>query len=649
MVARVVRDDEVAGSSPVTPTASETSSRQPRQRRWSPRHIPPCATIYPSQLSYGISGIPKKSHTMWLIRRLYYFVFQDPNPFVFGSLLMIVALVLSNTAPFFVKWLTESVQAEQLDSAFYLILVFGVILLVSNILENVAYYISDKNMVSTSTLITHSVLTHIHNLDFAYHTNKSSGKLISLMKRGDDAYFSYYDILNRSFLALIISFLVMFGAFSQLPGPYIAYVVGLIMLSVFVSYFLVKINVAKRTIFNHADDEVASARVDNLVNFDTVKYFANERFEQQRFSGLLQTWYSTLQSYFFTFRYFDVVLGNIINVALIGIMLMALRDLQMSLITFAEFLLVTTFAMTLFPKMMNFLFNLRELAKKNTDLNVYFKLLDEKISVLEPVNPQTIEHPKGQLKFSHVTFSYGKEDVPVLQDFSLNIQAGEAIALVGYSGAGKTTIAKLLMRMYDPQAGKIELDGVDLRNLSKETLRRMIGLVPQDPLLFNNTIYYNIAYAKDKATKREVEAAAEAARVSDFVKKMPQGYQTVVGERGIKLSGGQRQRLAIARVLLEQPEILIFDEATSALDSVSEQIIQTAFWGIVRDPAHPRTAIIIAHRLSTIMKADRIIVMDKGKIVEVGSHEKLLSNTKGIYHQLWSLQRNGFIGDGESV
>jgi ATP-binding cassette subfamily B protein len=582
------------------------------------------------------------------LRRLYYFIFRNPTPFLIGTSLMIVSMVLNNVAPFFIKWLTESVQSNDLGQTYQLILFFGVVLLVSNITENLGYYISDKNMVRTSTMIAQKVLTHIHNLDFAYHTEKSSGKLISLMKRGDDAFFTYYDIFNRTFISLFIGLAVMLGAFSQLPGPYVFFVLGLVAISLFVSVFLVRINIAKRKLFNDADDAVSAVRVDNLMNFDTVKYFANEQFEQGRFSSLLGTWYSTLQGYFFTFRYFDLVLGNIVNVALVGIMLVALRDLRLQLIGLPEFLLVISFSVGFFPKMMNFLYNLREIAKKSTDLKVYFELLNEPISVPNPTHPETIPAPKGAIEFRDVTFAYQNNNEAVLRNFSLNIAAGESIAFVGYSGAGKTTIAKLLMRMYDPTSGKILIDGVNIAQLKKEGLRSMIGIVPQDPLLFNNTIYYNIAYAKQSATKNEVGAASKAARVSDFIEQLPKGYETVVGERGIKLSGGQRQRLAIARVLLEQPPILVFDEATSALDSQSEQVIQAAFWSMVRDVKNPRTAIIIAHRLSTIMRADRIVVLDTGEIVESGTHDELLANEAGIYHKLWSLQRDGFIGDGET-
>ncbi|KKQ08679.1 MAG: ABC transporter related protein [Candidatus Pacebacteria bacterium GW2011_GWF1_36_5] len=501
-------------------------------------------------------------------------------------------------------------------------------------------------MVGTSTDISHAVLTHIHNLDFAYHTNKSSGRLISLMKRGDDAFFTYYDIVNRQFLGIIISFAVMFTAFARLRYDYLLFASCLLIITILVAFFLIKINIRKRILFNNADDDVSSARVDNLVNFDTVKYFANEKFEQKRFSNLLNIWNKRLQDYFFTFRYFDGIVGNLINISLVGIMFLAVRDLRSGQIVLADFLLVTTFSMTLFPKMMHLLFSLRELAKKHTDISTYLNLLDEEVSVKDPVNPQKIESVKGEITFDQVGFAYENKQL-VLEDFSLNIKSGEAIALVGFSGAGKTTIAKLLMRMYDPTQGKILIDGVEINNLRKDDLRKMVGVVPQDPLLFNNTVYFNISYANHQASKEEVLAASKAAQVDVFIKDLPNGYETIVGERGIKLSGGQRQRLAIARVLLEKPKIIVMDEATSSLDSASEKIIQEAFWDLVKDKYNPRTSIIIAHRLSTIMQADRIVVMDDGKIAEVGSHQELIDKDGGIYQRLWSLQKNGFIGDGE--
>lgn len=560
---------------------------------------------------------------------------------------MAAAMCLNNLAPFFVKWLTQSVQDGQADQAFNLVLIFGLVLLTSNFLENIGYFITDKNMVGTSNDIAKAVLTHIHNLDFAYHTNKSSGKLIGLMKRGDDAFFAYYDIVNRQFLNLAISFIVMFVAFARLRYDYLVFVSLLIVVTIFVAYFLIKINIKKRQLFNDADDNVSSARVDNLVNFDTVKYFANERFEQNRFASLLKIWNKSLQDYFFTFRYFDGIVGNLINFALVGIIFLALMDVSKGRIVLADFLLIITFSMTLFPKMMQLLFSLRELAKKNTDISTYLDLLDEKITVQDPTEPQKILDSRGEIIFDEVDFAYENKQA-VLKNFSLKIESGEAIALVGFSGAGKTTVAKLLMRMYDPTKGKILIDGVEINNLLKTDLRKIVGVVPQDPLLFNNTVYFNIAYANQKASKEEVFEAAKAAQVDVFIKDLPNGYETMVGERGIKLSGGQRQRLAIARMLLEKPKIIIMDEATSSLDSASEKIIQNSFWNLVRNKKNPRTSIIIAHRLSTIMQADRIVVMNEGQIAEIGSHQQLIEKDGGIYQELWSLQRNGFIGDGES-
>ncbi|NTU46929.1 ABC transporter ATP-binding protein [Candidatus Roizmanbacteria bacterium] len=583
------------------------------------------------------------------IIRFYHAVFWHPLSFWVGTGCIAVSYILSNLQPLFIKWLTESVQSQQLEQTIPLLCWFGIILVVGNIISMIGFYVSDIGMVTSSTDLMKKIVTHIHDLDFAYHTEKSSGKLISLLKRGDEAYFTYYDGLNRQMLNVIIGFLVMMLAFTNLRPAYILLSLGLLIVTILCSIYLIKINIIKRIAFSKVDDDLSAAKVDNLMNFDTVKYFAKEEFEQKRITHIAKRWNDALNAYFFTFRYFDIVVGNVVNVLILGLIGMGIYDLFHNAITLADFLLIITFAITLSPRLMNLLFILRELAKRHYDLEEYFNLLDEKIGVKDPVSPLTIENPVGKIEFAHVTFAYGKKHEPVLTDFSLSIAPGESVAFVGYSGAGKTTVTKLLMRMYDPKAGTITIDGIRLQDMEKSYLRTLIGIVPQDPLMFNNTVYYNIAYANPEASREEVVRAAKAAKVDEFVHHLPQQYETMVGERGIKLSGGQRQRLAIARVMLEKPPIVIFDEATSALDSASERDIQEAFWSTVKNQEHPRTSIIIAHRLSTIMRADRIVVMEKGRIVEIGSHKQLLKNENGIYHRLWSLQKDGFIADEEKA
>lgn len=586
---------------------------------------------------------------MKVLGSLYKYILRYKTSFYFGIVLFIASQILSSLQPFFVKWITQAVQSNNISFAFTLVTVFAVSLFINTLLYAASYYLGDKGAVKASTDLMEEVLKKIHNLDFSYHTNKSSGKLIGVMKRGTDAYYTFYEILNHDILGIAINFTVMFIAFAQLDVKYIILAISMCVLTVLFSMILIRTNIVKRNIFNESDDKVSAARIDNLINFDTVKYFAREKYEQKRFNKLTQNWRETLLEYFFTFRYFDLVVGNISNVAQAGMIFLALYDLQNNAITLPEFLLVMTFALTFFPRMSQLLFSMRELAKRYTDLKEYLLMLEEKIDVEDPIRPVTIKNPVGSISFRDIDFSYLGRNEYVLKDFSLDISPGESVALVGYSGTGKTTVTKLLMRMYDPKAGSVTIDDVSIQSMNKSYLRSLIGIVPQDPLMFNNTIYYNIAYAKPKASKAEVIAAAKAALVDDFVKELPEGYETVVGERGIKLSGGQRQRLAIARIMLEQPTVVIMDEATSALDSASEHAVHQAFWKMIKDAQHPRTSIIIAHRLSTIMKADRIIVMNNGTIAESGTHAELLNNHDSIYYKLWSMQKNGFIADGETT
>lgn len=572
-----------------------------------------------------------------------YILRYKTNFFVFMTLFTI-GVFLSNLQPFFVKWVTEFVQQNDYQKAFQSVLLFGGTLVAGNMVLSFAYSIGDKGMTQISIDLQAAILKHLHDLDFAYHLNKSSGKLMSIMRRGDEAYFGFYHLINREIYSTLLVFLLMLGTFATLQSKYVLVGAGVTILSVLISIFLVRINIKYRKHFSEADDEVSGVRVDNLVNFDTVKYFAQEHYEQQRFQKLLGTWYDRLVGYFGTFRYFDIFVGNLALISLAAVMALSVLDVQSGALSFPNFLLVSAFSLFLFPRLINILFTIRELAKRYSDLEAYLALLDEKIEVKDPEHPKEIAQVRGSVIFDHVAFSYHSGE-GVLEDFSLEIAPGESVALVGYSGAGKTTITKLLMRFFDPTAGRVLIDGINIADMAKTYVRNLVGIVPQDPLMFNNTIEFNVRYARPLADAKEIDHVLHMAKLDAFVHKLPDGLKTIVGERGIKLSGGQRQRLAIARLLLEQPKIIVFDEATSSLDSESERAIQEAFWGIAKDPKNPRTSIIIAHRLSTIMRADRIVVIDKGRIVEMGTHQELIKKQGGIYHKLWKLQQDGFIGE----
>ncbi|MGB9637446.1 MAG: ABC transporter ATP-binding protein, partial [Microgenomates group bacterium] len=317
-------------------------------------------------------------------------------------------------------------------------------------------------------------------------------------------------------------------------------------------------------------------------------------------------------------------------------------------ISIGDFVMIASFMTGFYYVFFELLWRLRNIARYYVDIKNYFSILDEEIMVKDPEKPEKITEVKGNIDFHHVSFNYGDFRSSVLKDINLSIKAGESVAFVGRSGAGKTTLIKLLLRFYDVSEGEILLDGVNIKNLPKGQLRSYIGIVPQEPILFNNTIGYNIAYGSEKPTQKEIEEATKMANLHEFIEGLPEKYETPVGERGIKLSGGQKQRLAIARMLLSNPKIIVFDEATSNLDSESEKLIQEALWKV----AQGRTVLIIAHRFSTVRKADKIVVLEDGKIVQVGSHKELIADSNGLYHYLWNLQIRGGesqLGDDENL
>ena len=579
---------------------------------------------------------------------LWRYIWQRPWLITISLLCTIVGTLLYSAQPYFLASITElATQQNWVDLEFVLLIFLGSILL-SAIIFLFSAHLGNESMATVSVQVLHDVMEKIHDLDFAYHTNKSSGKILSLINRGDDAIYIFCDAFYFQFVEILIGFAFMFVSFSQLNWQYAFLVVLNFFLTLAICIWILKINIVKRSIFNRDDTQLTAEKVDNLINFETVKYFAKEKFELNKLDQTLKRWEKSLMDYFFTFRFFDAAIGLTNVIFLAGVFYLAVLDLQNAVFTLANFIFVITFALGFKWRMDSFINILRHVAKKNEDLEKYLEILEQKPTLTDPAVPQTIQNFQGKIQFSDVSFEYDNRKKLALNEINLTIQPGEVVALVGFSGAGKTTIVKLLQRMYDVTSGSVTIDDVDLRAMTREYLRDKIGIVPQESILFNNTIKYNLAYARPEASDADIEAAAQAAQADDFINKLPDGYATKVGERGVKLSGGQRQRLAIARVLLKKPKIIVFDEATSSLDSYSEQAIQKSFWTYVRGQTQKVTAIVIAHRLSTIMKADRIIVMREGEIAEIGTHEQLLKQTNSIYHQLWQLQANGFIGDGES-
>ncbi|MBD3362518.1 ATP-binding cassette domain-containing protein [Candidatus Dojkabacteria bacterium] len=582
-----------------------------------------------------------------VLKSIFRLIYKYRYVYLAALLLIVIASILTNIRPLIIREIVNEIENEIYTDGYKLFIILIFITFIQIIIRSIAIYVSDIVLLKATKDLRVKVFEHLHKLDFAYHSDKSSGSLISLFKRGEGAFLSFYDHINLWALETILDFVFMtFIFFSLYPKLVIVSVLTFVINAVFM-VFTVRLNVKKRKEVNNWEDKITGITVDNMVAFDTVKHFANERYEQSRLEKIIEKWRQSVMLYSQTFRVIDLSNGGIVTLGMLTVIGVALFDLVNGNINTGDFVLALSFATLFFPKMIHLVFNFREVAKHYVDLKRYLSVLEEPVRIKETPKPIAIRkwkelerENKYDIKMQDVDFSFdGKVDV--LSDINIEIKSGESVALVGKSGAGKTTITKLLMRFYDPQKGQIKIGGIDIKDLPKENFRKKIGFVPQEAILFNDTIGYNLAYGREEFTMNELIGAAKIANLHDFIKSLPEGFQTIVGERGIKLSGGQKQRLAIARVVMENAPIIIFDEATSNLDSESEKMIQEAFWNI----AKTKTTIIIAHRLSTVRKSDRIIVMDSGKIVEIGTHKQLTNKQSGIYKHLWELQTSGELSE----
>ena len=474
---------------------------------------------------------------------------------------------------------------------------------------------------------------HLHSLSLAFHLERQTGGLSRAIERGTNGIDTLLTFMLFNIVPTLIEILLVCGILWAFFDVWYA-VVTLGCVVGYISYTLTitEWRIKYRRQMNETDQEASTRAIDSLLNYETVKYFGNEQYEANRFDQALARYEAASVASKSSLSLLNIGQATIIGVGLAVLMLMAGRGVIAGKLTVGDFVLVNTYLIQLYIPL-NFLgFVYREIKQSLTDMESMFRLLNVNADVKDAPGAAALRPGAGAVEFDCVTFAYDPRRT-ILHEVSFRVPAGAKVAIVGASGAGKSTISRLLFRFYDVTAGAVRIDGQDIRDATQASVRGSIGIVPQDTVLFNDTIYYNIAYGRPGATPAEVEEAARLARIHDFVMASPDGYQTMVGERGLKLSGGEKQRVAIARTILKRPRILLFDEATSALDTRTEREIQSS----LREVSRGHTTLVIAHRLSTIVDADEIIVLADGRIAERGAHGALLARG-GLYAAMWQRQ-----------
>jgi ATP-binding cassette subfamily B protein len=475
--------------------------------------------------------------------------------------------------------------------------------------------------------------THIHRLSLRYHITRKTGGLSRIIERGVKGVDFLLRFMLFSIGPLILELAMVSVLFAVLFGwQYMAVVVLTIAIYVTFTFKVTEWRVAIRRKMNDQDNDANQKAIDSLLNFETVRYFGAANREAARYDRAMEGYEAAAVKTGLSLSFLNAGQSFIITSGLVAVMVMAALGVQAKLLTVGDFVMVNAYMIQI-TMPLNFLGTVyREIRQALVDMGQMFGLLAQPAEIEDRPGASALRVTGGHVRFEDVRFAYDAER-PILKGITLDVPSGQTVALVGHSGSGKSTIGRLLFRFYDVTGGRVTIDGQDIRDITQDSLHGAIGVVPQDTVLFNDTIYYNIAYGRPEASREEVEGAARAAKIHDFIQSLPDGYQTTVGERGLKLSGGEKQRVGIARTLLKNPPILLLDEATSALDTQTESDIQQA----LREMGQGRTVITIAHRLSTIADSDRIVVLDAGRVIEEGTHDELLARG-GRYATMWALQ-----------
>ena len=474
---------------------------------------------------------------------------------------------------------------------------------------------------------------HLHSMSMRFHLQRRTGGVARIIDRGTKGIESIVRFALLNTAPTVLEFLIVSSIFLWLFGPiYLAVLVATIAAYVWFTVAISNWRIGVRRTMNESDTDAAARAVDSLINFETVKYFGNEAVEAQRFDGAMARYERAAVRMWTSLGVLNFGQATIFWCGTIVIGLLSAQAVFAGTQSPGDFVLVVSFMMQIY-RPLNFIGMVyRELRQGFVDLEAMFRLLDQSPEIQDAPDAAELQVTTGVVRFESVAFAYGA-DRPILKNISFEVPAGRTVAIVGPSGAGKSTISRLIFRFYDVDSGRITIDGQDIRSVAQASLRASIGMVPQDTVLFNDSIGYNIRYGRVSASDAEVARVAEKAQIAEFIASLPEKYDTQVGERGLKLSGGEKQRVAIARTLLKDPRILILDEATSALDTHTEREIQSALNEVARN----RTTLVIAHRLSTVVGADEILVLKAGEIIERGSHVELLAQA-GLYAEMWNRQ-----------
>ncbi|WP_028765834.1 ABCB family ABC transporter ATP-binding protein/permease [Shewanella fidelis] len=572
-----------------------------------------------------------------VLRMLWPYLIEFKQRVALALLCLVIAKIASVGLPFILKALVDGLDssstAELVSVPISLVIAYGCIRLLNTLISEVRDTLFGRVTERAIRRLGMAVFEHLHRLDMAFHLERRTGGLSRDIERGTSGMSFLMRFMVFNIVPTILEIALVVGILFYNYGYKFA---GVTLLSVIAygAFSIVATEWRTGYVRDAAKaDSVSNTRaIDSLLNYETVKYFNNEAFEAQQYDVALAEWENAKRKNRLSLFALNAGQACIISVAMTLMLGMAAYDVTKGVMTIGDFVLINAFMMQLFIPL-NFLgFVYREIRGAFANIERMFDLLDKTPQINDQQDAYDMALTKGKISFEHVGFRYDSRTI--LDDVSFSIQPGEKVAIVGDSGAGKSTLVKLLFRFYDVVEGKIVIDGHDIRHVTQDTLRQAIAIVPQDTVLFNDTLIENIRYGRPEASLDDINAAIKMAHLHEFIATLPEGAETKVGERGLKLSGGEKQRVAIARAILKKAPILVFDEATSSLDSHSEQAILSA----LKEVAKGHTSLVIAHRLSTVVDADRIIVLSQGKVVEAGSHIDLLAKN-GFYTKLWRVQQ----------